>query len=73
MGKIMSMIHHGVEVKGDTNLLGKHREYCLCWRCKKFNPKEPEKSCKIANLLFRVDIMCEITTPVFYCREFEGE
>jgi hypothetical protein len=64
-------IHHGIEVWVDPTLKGKHREYCLCWSCAKFNPDDGQKNCKIANLLFAVDCAQGITTPVFECHEFE--
>lgn len=73
MGKIVSIIHHNIEVKADSDTAGKHRDYCLCWRCAKFIPSASGETveCKIANLLYRVDIICEITTPVFYCKKFK--
>lgn len=71
MDRIVKFKHHGKLVSSRKELVGKHREHCLCWICGKFNPENPEKNCKIANLLYRVDIICEITTPIFYCKEFQ--
>ena len=71
--KIVKFDHHGAEVSAMEHLKGKHREHCLCFQCDKFKFNR-EENCKIANLLFSIDLQCEITTPVFYCAEFvEGE
>lgn len=63
--------HHGVVVSCMDNLKGKHREHCLCWICRKLNLADRDKNCKIASLLYAVDRQCQITTPVFYCKEFQ--
>ena len=64
--------HHGKKMWVEESLFGKHREHCLCFKCKKLNIEDREANCKIANLLYRTDIMCGITTPVFECVEFEA-
>lgn len=69
--KIIEFDHHGKKVKARDDLIGKHREYCLCHSCKKLNMEDRDTNCKIANLLYRIDLMCEITTPVFYCAKYE--
>ena len=71
MDKYEKYMHHGRIVWGESLLKGKHRDYCMCWDCKKFNPDDREKNCKIANLLFAVDCATGITTPVFECEKFE--
>ncbi len=68
--KIVKFMHHNVKVSAMDHLRGRHRDHCLCFQCKKLNIEDREKNCKIANLLFSVCKMCEITTPVFYCKEF---
>lgn len=65
--------HHGIAVKAREDLIGKHREFCLCHQCNKLNIENSNKNCKIANALFALDCLCEITTPVFYCKEFENK
>ena len=72
MSIVRQFEHHGVVVSGQDHLIGKHRDHCLCFQgCKKFIPDDLNRNCKIAQALFRLDILCEITTPVFYCKEFE--
>ena len=68
MARIMQYRHHGVLVKVDRELKGKHREHCLCFRqCQRFHPEDREKNCKIANVLFEVDRAFGIVTPVYEC------
>ena len=47
---------------------GRHKERCLCYRCKKFVPEDRGKNCPIANLLFAVCVQCDIVAPVLECR-----
>lgn len=70
---IVQREHHGKKVWVEEHLFGKHREHCLCHKCAKLKMKDREANCKIASLLYRTDIMCEITTPVFECVEFEAK
>jgi hypothetical protein len=73
MGKIVEYRHHGALVKVDEDLKGKHREYCLCWRCENFRPGG-EHNCKIAGKVFTVCVGHDLVTPVFECPEFvEGK
>ena len=65
--------HHGAEVSADAELKGKHREHCLCFDCKAFTPEDRENNCKIANVLFNLCKLAEVTTPVMYCKEFVHE
>ena len=62
--------HHNIYVYVREDLKGKHRDFCLCWDCKKFKPGDREKNCSIANLLYSVCVECGLTTPVFECPEF---
>jgi len=49
--------HHGVEVSVGKYLKGKHRDYCLCYLCKKFKPEN--RNC-----------LHKVTTPVWECKKF---
>jgi len=70
--KIEKYEHHGTEVAVQSHLKGKHREHCLCWQgCKHFKPKDRLNNCRIANLLYSVCVMCNLTTPVFECPKYE--
>lgn len=64
-------VHHGVPSWVRQDLKGKHREHCLCWSCRFFNPEDRESNCEIANALYRIDKVLEITTPVWECMKFE--
>jgi len=75
--------HHGRDVAVRSELKGMHSHYCLCITgpgfavegdqrpCKKFNPGKPETNCPKANLLYAVDIVTGMTTPVFECPDYE--
>ena len=68
---IVQYEHHGAKVFVDEALKGKHREHCLCHKCGKFTPENRETNCKIASLLFQVCVLCDVTTPVFECPNYE--
>jgi hypothetical protein len=61
--------HHGKDVWVRSDLKGKHNEYCLCSQCTNFKPGT-DYNCEIAELLFRINILAKITTPVWECKEF---
>jgi len=65
--------HHGQVVWVNKALRGQHRKHCLCHSCEKFKPRDREKNCKIANLLFALDCAFDLVTPVWECPEFEPE
>ncbi len=71
MGTITTYIHHGVSVSVDEKLKGKHREHCLCFRCERFKPESRTDNCRIANLLYAVCVVCDLTTPVWECPSFK--
>lgn len=74
MGKIVGYLHHGSYVYVDEELKGKHREHCLCWRCKKFAPGEHKINCPLANLNFANCQLNNMVLPVYECPRFsEGE
>ena len=70
MSEIIKYIHHGVEVAVEKDSKGKHRKYCLCWKCAFFNPENREVNCPIANTLFGINVKYHITTPVWECGKF---
>ena len=70
MGKITGYIHHGEYVYVDEELKDRHREHCLCWRCLKFTPENPNENCKIANLNFAFCQLRNLVLPVWECPEF---
>jgi len=68
--QIVPYEHHGAMVWTRSDLKGKHREYCLCFKCKKLNTRNREDNCNIANTLFDLDVKYSLTTPVFECPLF---
>ena len=70
MKKYIKYAHYGEIVTVREDLKGKHREHCLCWICEKFNPKDRDSNCPIANELFEFDKKNSVTTPVWECKKF---
>lgn len=63
--------HHGQLVTVRSDLKGKHREYCLCFRdCKYFHPSTIE-NCPIASALFTICCQHNVVTPVWECKLYE--
>ena len=62
--------HHGIDMAVRSDLKGKHREYCLCFACKKFHPGE-ENNCPIANSTYENCVKHDLVTPVWECKLFE--
>ena len=62
--------HHGWMVSVQDHLKGKHQEHCLCWRCKRFNPDEPQHHCPVARELFEFDVRNGCVTPMWECSIF---
>lgn len=54
----------------DSELKGKHREHCLCWKCDHFKPGTPE-NCFIADRVFQNCVSYNLVTPVYECPQFE--
>ena len=69
MCKYVQYNHHGTMVNVRENLKGLHREYCICYDCKKFNVAR-EENCKISNLIFALCVACGVTTPIWECPHF---
>lgn len=68
---IIKYVHHQQEVYVYEQNKGKHREHCLCWDCKKFTPQNRGTNCRIANIIYNLNIKLGITTPVWECAYFE--
>lgn len=62
--------HHDREVAVQSDLKGKHREHCLCFNYKNFDPDNREENCPIANMLYCFCVLTGLTTPVYECPEF---
>lgn len=69
-GKFVFYTHHKNPVWVKSELLGKHKEYCLCYNCKKFKPEPRWKNCLIANEVYALDCRFGLVTPVWECPEF---
>ena len=61
---------HGILVSVEDTLEGRHREFCLCHKCKYFTPENREINCLIANALFENCVKYGVTTPVWECPDF---
>lgn len=68
--KFKKYTHHGKEVWVRKDLQGKHREYCLCFKCKKFKIDNLVLSCYTANLLFKICCDHNIVAAVWECPKF---
>lgn len=62
--------HHGKQVAAFSDLVGLHRDFCLCYSCGKFNPGQ-ENNCPIAQELYEFCVKHGATTPMWECPEFE--
>ena len=62
--------HHNLLVSVREDLKGRHREFCLCYDCKKFNPGDIELNCPVAQALYSFDRMEGLVTPVWECPTF---
>ncbi len=61
--------HHGREVTVLSEVRGKHRELCLCYRCQDFHPGQ-SFSCEIARTIYEHCKSFGLVTPVFECAHF---
>jgi len=61
--------HHGTLVSVDSDLKGKHRDHCLCYKCENFKPNSLE-NCMIAQDVFDNCTAYGIVTPVWECPKF---
>ena len=62
---------HGNIVFVDSELKGKHREHCLCYKCKRFKPNTSE-NCIIAQDNFILCVRYKIVAPVYECPKWEA-
>lgn len=70
--RVVSYTHHGREVRVREDLKGRHWEFCLCHRCAKLNLEDRSQNCRIASLLYALDVTLDLVTPVWECPEFEA-
>jgi len=59
-------IHHNRAVTVKTELMGKHREHCLCFECTHFKSRR----CLRAWLLYNFCRLFGMVTPVWECPNF---
>lgn len=64
--------HHGVPVAVQSDLKGRHREHCLCYKCGRFKPEDRQANCPTASLLYALCVRLGMTTPVWECPEFRA-
>jgi len=69
MEKFITYQHHGRIVWVRRLLKGIHRRYCLCYNCAYFHPGD-ENNCVIANAVHALNVLEDITTPVWECPKF---
>ena len=62
--------HHGVQVSVFSELKGKHRDHCLCYKCRFFHPGM-SGNCNIAKDVYNNCVKHNLVTPVFECAKFE--
>ena len=67
--------HHKRKVWVRDDLKGHHRNFCLCYICKRnpFNREEGEEKCPIADAIYQNCKEFGVVTPVWECPEFEDE
>lgn len=68
-------VHHGQNVSVQTNLKGLHRQHCLCYGCKLFEPGKGI-NCIFAQHLYEGLIDKNnpiVVAPVWECEDFEFE
>jgi len=72
MKEVSRYSHYGNEVFVFEADKGRHREHCLCWQCGRFYP-EPEdmsKNCPIARMLYNLNVLLKLVTPVWECPDW---
>jgi len=63
--------HHGREVWVRSALKARHRQHCLCHYCRGFKPDDRVANCPIANVLYNLDVLLGLVTPVWECPKFK--
>ena len=61
--------HHGQRVWVRADLMGKHRQYCLCFDCKRFHPGE-QGNCPKAQQIYGNCVRHCVVSPVWECPTF---
>jgi len=62
--------HYGTDVAVFEEMKGKHKDYCLCYKCEKFN-MDSRKNCELANQNFENCQKNNMVLVVWECPEFE--
>ncbi len=62
--------HHNRSVAVVAGRRGGHRAACLCYRCGKFNPDNPDDNCPTANLIYAACVLTGVVTPIWECPDF---
>ena len=70
MPKFVKYNHHNSDRYVREDLIGKHKEYCLCYSCEKFKPNTAE-NCDIAGSLHAFDVRNNVRALIWDCPEFE--
>ena len=73
MNKIKLYESHGQLRFIREDLVGKNKEYCLCYKCARFIPDYREFNCKIANEVYALDVKYGVTTPVWECGDLKSK
>lgn len=58
--------HHGKMVHVFAELVGRHRDHCLCYKCGLFKPNQ-ENNCPIAEAVASISKDCHLVLPVWEC------
>ena len=65
--------HYGKKVFVQQDLKGKHRDYCLCFKCKKLDVEDIDKNCPIAKKIFSICIDEHLVLVIWECPQFDEE
>jgi len=68
--KIIKYEHFGNEVSVMEDMKGKHKDFCLCYKCSKLKPDEAD-NCKLAQLVYDLCRLSGSTLVMWECKEFE--
>ncbi len=69
---IIQYTHHDALVYVDSELMGKHKEHCLCYKCCYFKPGMAN-NCSIAQELYQICVKHNLVTPVYECPVFKAK
>lgn len=56
-----------------SDLKGRHKEFCMCWDCKKFTPDTEDKGCPIIKQVLDTAAHHNIVLPVWECGVFAAK